>query len=90
MGSTPYWFKCSKCKRTRGELRLTSRGKSYLEVPHGEPVLTGRAKVVKRTTDGKLNQKAVEYRCKKCGFVGWTRHPSMVQSHARLRSGDGT
>jgi hypothetical protein len=77
MGNTPHWFKCSKCKRT------AERTGGILVARSGRPVLTGREKTVRKTSDGKLDQRAVEYRCEVCGFTGWTRHPSMIRRHDR-------
>lgn len=63
----PLTLRCSHCK-WRSYAGMTYKGTNLSA--------TGRHKPVKKWTSGGIRQGAllVEYQCKDCGHVGWSKH----------------
>jgi hypothetical protein len=76
----PITLKCSKCKL---EPETNSLGQRTGSVKTGDLVRTGRRRPLygrARTRGGsRVIHEQHEYRCKKCGFVGWTRHKDILR-----------
>jgi predicted RNA-binding Zn-ribbon protein involved in translation (DUF1610 family) len=65
----PLTLRCSKCKKHRDYGRhgsgRTGDGTNL--------IATGRFRAVTHKSIRQTNRK-IQYRCKDCGFVGWTQH----------------
>ncbi len=63
MGSTPLRWVCGKCRRSDWYFKSVTDGLSIAP----EPELTGKIR------DGAQGTQ-VQYKCRTCGYVGWTHH----------------
>jgi len=63
----PYYFVCAKCRTWRRAFMGTTRGMNLEATGRWRPRRDGRG-------GSRIGSKFVEYRCKDCGHVGWSKH----------------
>jgi hypothetical protein len=78
----PITLKCSKCKLSRVKTIDDPYGINT-SAEMGDLVQTGRRRPLYGPARNRGGQRLLsdqrQYRCKKCGFVGWTRHKDILR-----------
>lgn len=78
----PLTLKCSKCKLRR-EITVDDPHGIHTNAETGDLVQVGKRRQLRASARGRGGSRVLmeerQYRCKKCGFVGWTRHKDILR-----------
>jgi hypothetical protein len=81
----PFWFRCSNCRRNHPAHRDEPRFEGRLDRVR----LTGKVRTVPQASGRRVCDVVVQYECRDCGHIGWSRHVDIVRAHPQRYQVDG-